>query len=297
MVHEDKWRMEGNYVDKGPFPAPSAAVQVMTWNRDSETGETTLKVVPVNGDTVYYDAGGEATEASARIEDVNNFVTGAMRLSFICVDSKGVHERSVPYVWTNTLELKKRVHSSDNTKKKVELQSLPAGAVIRYTTDGSSPKNAGGIYDGPFEVDSSCRLILAIAEKEGVWSEEMKIPLTWDESGPEIDVKKPAVWDFKHDIKTTKESYEFLEKVKKYNGLVPAARISVVGKSWVELNIDENIELSGEKIEELIESLRSVYSEGQVSIEAPSLKFKTGQELVDFADAEKKDVVVDEVRQ
>lgn len=297
MVHEDQWRIEGNYIDKGPFPAPSAGVKVMNWNRDPDTGETILKIVPVHGDTVYYELGGDATEASAQVVDWNNFVTTEMSLNFICVDSKGVHDKSHQYVWKNTLELKKRVHSIGNTKKKVELQSLPPGAVIRYTTDGSNSKNCGGIYSDPFEVDRSCRLVLAIAEKDDVWSEELHIPLNWEPSGPEIDLKKPATWKQRHDIKTTKESYEFLENVKKYGALVPAVGISVVGKKWVELRVDENIELTGEKIEGLIESLRSVYADGEVSIEAPSMKFKNGQDLIDFADDEKKNVTVNEVSQ
>lgn len=296
MLRKEQWRMDGGYVDKGPFPAPSTAVQVMGWNRNDDTGEVTLKAIPVNGDAVYYDTGGEATTASSKVSDFQNFVTNDMHVSFLCIDSKGVHERGKTYTWSNSVTLKKRVFG-DGEKKTVELKAAPSNATIKYTTDGSNPKNAGGIYSGQFDIDRSVRVILAFAEKERVESEVLKIDIDWKADKPDLILDKTALWSHQHNKKTTKDSFDFTGLLKNYNARVPAVRLSVIGKSWVELNVDSAIELSGEQIEKLIESLREIYSDGQVSIDAPSIKFATGQDLKDLADAEKANIKMDEVSQ
>ncbi len=296
MLRKEQWRIDGGYVDKGPFPAPSTAVQVMEWNRDEETGDVILKVIPVNGDTVYYDVGGEATTASAKVTDYQNLAIKDMRVSFLCVDSKGLHEAGEKYSWSNSVTLKKRVFG-DGDKKTVELKAAPASATIRYTTDGSNPKNAGGIYTSPFEIDRSVRIVLAIAEKEGVESEQLRIDIDWKAEKTGLSLEKPATWKHTLSIKATKDTFDFTDHLKKYNARVPEARLSIIGKSWIELNVDSGIELSGEQIEKLIESLREVYSDGQVGIDARSIKFTTGQDMKDFADAEKASINMDEVTQ
>ncbi|OPY16698.1 MAG: hypothetical protein A4E23_01684 [Methanomethylovorans sp. PtaU1.Bin073] len=296
MLRKEQWRMDGGYIDKGPFPAPSTTVQIMEWNRDEESGEVTLKVVPVNGNTVYYDIGGEATTASAKVDDFQNFVIKDMHVSFLCVDSKGVHESGPTIKWSNSVTLKKRVFG-DGDKKKVELKAAPPGATIKYTTDGSNPKNAGGIYTSPFEIDKSVRVVLAIAEKEGVESEQLRIDIDWKADKPGLVLDKPATWKHKHNTKTTKDSFDTIGLLKKYKAHVPEVRLSIIGKSWIELNVDSSLELSGEQIEKLIESLREVYADGQVGIDARSIKFASGQYLKDFADAEKASINMDEVSQ
>lgn len=296
MLMKEQWRMDGGYIDKGPFPAPSTSVQVMEWNRDEDTGEVTLKIVPVNGDAVYYDVGGEATTASAKVDDFQNVVIREMHASFLCVDSKSVHKSGATYKWRNSVTLKKRVFGGGE-KKTVELKAAPADAIIRYSTEGSNPKNAGGIYTSPFEIDRSVRVILAIAEKEGVESEQLRIDIDWKAPKGGLSLDKPATWKHHHSIKTTKESFDFIGLLKKYKARAPDIRLSVIGKSWIELNVDPTIELSGEQIEKLIESMRDIYSDGQVGIDARSINFTTGQDLKNFADAEKASINMDEVNQ
>lgn len=296
MLIKEQWRIDGGYIDKGPFPAPSTSIQVMEWNRDEDTGEVILKIVPVNGDAVYYDVGGEATTVSAKVDDFQNVVIREMHASFLCVDSKSVHKSGATYKWSNSVTLKKRVFG-DGEKKTVELKAAPADAIIRYSTEGSNPKNAGGIYTSPFEIDRSVRVILAIAEKEGVESEQLRIDIDWKAPKGGLSLDKPATWKHHHSIKTTKESFDFIGLLKKYKARAPEIKLSVIGKSWIELNVDPTIELSGEQIEKLIESMRDIYSDGQVGIDARSINFTTGQDLKDFADAEKASINMDEVNQ
>jgi len=297
LVGRDQWRIEGNYVNKGPFEREKTSVKVTKWNRDDDTGEVTLKVYPQYGDQVYYDIGSPATPSSARVEDPNAFVTREMEVWFLCVDSTGEHETGDPVPWRNTVTLKKRVYG-DAENKRVELKAVPPGATIRYTTDGSNPTR-GGIYESDFDVDRPCTTILAVAAKAGVVSEPLRIDLDWEKMGSGIDPTRPARWKRRHEIRTTKESYDLIALMKKYEVTSFDSRISIIGDGtrWVELTIGDGIGLTGEKIESIIDSLRDIYRDGQVGIDLQSMAFISGKDLQDFASANRVSLDTTEVTQ
>lgn len=297
MVGRDQWRVEGNYINKGPFEKEKTSVQVTEWNRDEETGEVTLKVYPQYGDLLYYDIGSPATPSSMRVEDPNNFVTSEMAVSFLCVDSTGEHGTGDPVEWKNRVTLKKRVYGDAQTKR-VELKAVPSGATIRYSTDGSNPTR-GGVYDNEFDVDRSCTTVLAVAEKGGVVSEPVRIDLDWEKKGPEVDPIKPAQWNRPRKITTTKESYDLIALMKRFEVTSFDSQISINGDNthWVELSIGDGIGLTGAQVEAIIDGLREIHREGQVSVGFQSMAFATGKDLLDFAEAEKSSVKMDEVKQ
>jgi len=300
MVSKDQWRVNGNYVDKGPFPEPTTDVRIQELHRDDDTGEVTLKITPVHGDAVYYDVGSEATPGSARVEDLHAFKTSEMNVSFLCVDSSKQHETGEPVAWKNKLTLKKRVYGND-TEKSVELRSAPLDAVIRYTTDGSNPRTSGAVYENPFTVPKGTKMVLAIAESNGSSSEQLKVNITWGKGNGNgeftLNPGSPATWKHKHKQTTTKESFELIECLKKYEGEILGPGITIAGDTWIELEVDGKMRLDVGKVEGLINAMQEVYSEGQVNVEARSLWFPTGQKLTDFAADEKKDIGNDEVEQ
>jgi len=51
---------------------------------------------------------------------------------------------------------------------------------------------------------------------------------------------------------------------------------AVLGERWVDLSLEESIRFSGARLEKLVEHLRGVMDEGQVTIEAKSLHFPAG---------------------
>lgn len=296
LVRKDQWRESGGYVEKGPFPEPKADVQIQEWSRDDETGMVTLKLTPVFGDVIHYEVGGPATTASMTVANPRMFQTSELTLSFLCVDSKGKHEPSDPVFWRNRITFKSRTFQSDN-QKMVELRTAPP-VPIRYTTDGSDPKDSGGLYAGPFAVSPGTVCVLAVAEKDGIQSEIHRRDLTW-EKGPQLtlDPSKPVVWHRDHRPKTTKESYEFLEMLKKHGGAIPCQRIAIVGKSWLELTFDEKLLLDAEKLEGVTNHLRGLLSEGQVAIETAAIHFPTGQTLLDWVRDVKTEIKPEEVKQ
>jgi len=297
MLHEDQWRQEGNYVDKGPFPSPETDVRVREIHRDHDTGEVTLRLTPVHGDTIYYEVGAEATEASEEVTDPQAFTTEDLKVSFLCVDSEGEHDTGEPVEWTNDVTIKHKVYPDAEGKKKVELKAVPE-VPIRYTTDGSNPREAGGRYDEPVEVEEGTQVVQAVAEGDGVVSEPETIRLDWtDDGSPGIQDDQPALWQRPHQLGTTKEAYDFLNRMQKLDATAKGPRITVDSDDWVELAFDQDMEVDGETLEEATEYVRGLIDDGEVSLDVDALHFERGQQLRDWAEDAKTELNPDEVQQ
>ena len=302
MIYKDQWRDQGSgYVEKGPFAPPVTEVLMQELNRDDDTGEVTLRLTPVHGDTIHYEINTSATTASMPVKDARAFKTSDLMVSFLCADSTGQHETGVSKTWNNRITLKSRVFQGANGEKMVELQSAPS-APIRYTTDGSDPKVSGGSYNEPFEVQESTWLVLAVAEKNGVISDVHRLEIKWggDDGGVDdgIDPVKPAIWRREHTPTTTKETFDFLSLVKKHDASMSITRLAVIGdERFADLNLDGQMQLGAEKIEEVIKHLRGLLSEGEVNLEASSVSFPAGQNLLDWVADVKTKIEPGEVEQ
>lgn len=296
-IHKDLWRENGGYVDKGPFPQPSTSVRFQE-KRDPETGEVTLRVIPVHGDIVYWDTGSKATTASARLEG-DTLTLRELRASFYVVDSQGVHQPGEAQSWTNTITLRHKLFGG--AEKKCALEAVPT-ATIRYTTDGSDPKT-GAVYDGDFIIPRGATLIAAYAERDGIQSAVEYIRVTWDEKREiTIDPQLPTTWKRAFKASTTRESYEFLERVRKYGVNVRGTCINIAGegnrtREWVDLQTSSDNQYHADLIERLLTVLREMQPEGQVQIEASELAFATGQDLLGWVEEVKTTLQAGEVKQ
>jgi len=110
-IQRDIWRENGGYVDKGPFPQPKTRAEIQEKLRDADTGEATLKITAVNGDIIYYDFGAKASTASGRLEG-SELKTKELNVSFLVVDSSGVHETGDPVNWKNRITFKYRFYQA-----------------------------------------------------------------------------------------------------------------------------------------------------------------------------------------
>lgn len=296
-VHRDQWREAGGYVEKGPFPAPSTEVRVQEISRNEETGEVTLRLLAVHGDRVLYEVGGQhATSASLPVADLRTFATDEFEVSFLCVDPTGKHETGPPEVWRNRLTVKSRIFQQGG-EKMVELRAAPP-APIRYTTDGSDPKLAGGLYESPFPVPKGTRLVLAVAEKNGAISEPRRIDINWDERQDfTVNAALPARWMRPHKLDDTRASYEFLERLKKHGARANVSRVTIAGSHWLELSFDEKLAFNAVQLEDAVNHLRGLLDEGNVILEASGLEFANGQALLDWVEDVKTELKLDEVQQ
>jgi hypothetical protein len=223
-----------------------------------------------------------------------------MNVSFLAVDSRGEHETGQARSWSNRVMLKHRIYQSGDDRR-MELRAIPGG-VIRYTTNGSSPKLAGAVYNSDFVIPHGAPLVLAYAEQDGIESEVQQIPISWeDDKGFEVDAQRPAVWRRSHGYNSTKESYEFLARLKKYNARASGLRITIAGeggdKEWVELYTSEQKQVTPELVEACLEALRQMQTSGQVQLATESLHFEMGLDLQAWVEDAKLTLVSAEVKQ
>ena len=283
LLHTDAWREEGSYVNKGPFPKPATAVAVRELARDDDTGVAKLRLSPVNGDTLYAEVGAAATAASMKLQG-RDFETADLRVSFLAVDSTGEHETGDAATWTNRITLKSREYM-DGEQRMVEIRAAPE-APIRYTTDGSDPLVAVGAYDAPFAVPPDARLVLAVAEKDGIASEQHRREIAEKPVEKPIVRDQPAVWQPAggFDFNTTRTAYGFINRLKKHANGASGLRLAVQAegeRQWVELNLSGGLQLDGERIEQAVEQLRALLGDGEVLIDAKRIHYATGQRFLD----------------
>ncbi|MEA4902368.1 DUF499 domain-containing protein [Desulfitobacterium sp.] len=219
-LKKDKWRENGGYLMKGPFPKEPTSVMVEQTNYDPKTGEFTLKVRGVRGDKVYYDIGAEPTSASAEAPAV--FVTKELLLNFICVDTSNEHPTGLVKEFVCSVPLKYEQRRSVNGKV-LELQTHK-DFEIRYTTDGSSPRENGGIYTGEIVLPQNCKYVRTTVTYKGRPIEERDIAIAEtlaDNSDIKIDDNAPLEfeWSIQKKCKDTESTYWEFEKLKKLEGL------------------------------------------------------------------------------
>jgi hypothetical protein len=164
---------------------------------------------------------------------------------------------------------------------------------IKYTTDGSDPKENGGVYEGEVVIPSSTKFVQVIAEYDDDFYDSQTIKI--DSSAKKelvIDKEKPMVVMHTFKAKDTKESYENLEVFKKYAEELSDVRIvlfklddkgSDIG--YIEVNIDTKIATTAQMVEVTIDNLKSSFitnGRANIQFECGSVSFKTGQAFYDF---------------
>ena len=296
MLSRDNWREEGIFTNKGPFPKAATEVTIQQLNRNADTGEVELRVTPVHGTTIYWDEGGEATTASKKLEG-GTLKTSALKVSFLAVDDSGEHQTGPAKPWTNSLTLKYRQPYQVNDDRRLELQVAPH-ATIRYTTDGSNPRGHGAVYSGDFlVVPHGTPKVLAIAERDGVFSEMLDIPMRWDKDWA-IDPKRPARWSKPVQNSSTAETFKYLDRLKAYKASVVGPRIAIVDdQKFVELNMDESRTMNGDELTQVVTYVRSLLGSGEVQLSGDATTFSSGQDLLNWAQDAKENVNEQEVKQ
>ncbi|CAK7075103.1 DUF499 domain-containing protein [Tissierella sp.] len=259
MLRKGIWIETGGYLDKEP-PAPETSVFVREIGEDKNTGEVTLKIQPHNGDRVHYEINGDATEASMVVEDIHNFKTKELKLSFLCVDSTGKNTTGPVEYWTRKINLQHKIYDKDG-KSNVELKATSPNVTIRYTTDGSNPKESGGVYEESFIIPEETKFIQAIAFNEslGVYSDVMQIEVK--EKKFEIDKEKPVHLIEPIVSNNTTETFNVIEKLSKYDLSVSGVTIGITEKGsgsntgFIELTMGD---FDIKKPENLVEELKGL---------------------------------------
>ncbi|WP_038039187.1 DUF499 domain-containing protein [Thermorudis peleae] len=296
LVQRDIWRdIGGGYIQRGPFPKPKTAVQIQRVSRDDNSGEVTLRVKPLHGDTVYYSFNGPPTTQATKLEG-SQLTTCALRVWFLAVDSKGEHETGEPTCWTNDLEVKYRFYQQGE-QRMCELRAIPEGE-IRYTLDGSSPDRYGIHYDGPFPVPADTWVILAQATADELSSQVLQINVPIGPNTPSVDRHKAARWERRQRLDDTGATYRFLELVERHGArLCGVMAIVAREQRWVQLTADSQTEFTAAQLRDALEMLRQYLPNGLITLDVEAIWTETGQQLLDLVADLRTELKPEEVKQ
>lgn len=305
MLELSGWLDDGGIINREP-PKPETQVNVQVLSRNPDTGETNLKITPVNGDKVLYELGHNSpSSASMDIAETeggySRFSTSDMRVTFLCVDSRNEHDQGSVYTWENTLQLKHEVIQQGDDWQ-VELKAVPAGAEIRYTTDGSDPGSLGARYESAFDVPTSCRFVQAMATKDGIPSRLEKIDMDqYRDKKVVIEPAKPLTWNTREQGNlSAKAAFDFIERLIKFEGTMQGVIIDVFANdesASLTYSAEGSTKFTGEEIKMLLEKLQGVMNGSHVSISVEEVKFQRGQQLIDWLAEMNRQLHPGEVRQ
>lgn len=298
-ISQDKWREVGGYIKKGPFEKEPTEVSVTQMSYDEKTREFTLNVRGVYGNTVYYDVGAEPSPASA--EASNPFVTKETDIWFLCVDnSKDNPHPTGPakhFICEVPLKYEQRVSPQGNVMR---LQSHP-DFEIRYTTDGSNPKESGGKYNGEFILPKECKFVLTAVYNNGNLVEEKTIPVSSqpDKKVIEIDDTKPVSYTLKSmkkcsDTATSYQEFAYLQKMK--GTFIRHFTVVISEKdntdNYMELNT-ASVPYDASNLQATVDLIReSAFNDKDaiVEFEYKTILFMTGTEFKQWIDINKLDM-------
>jgi hypothetical protein len=292
-IQRDRWRSEGNYVRKGPFPAPTPSIEIRELSRDDDgDGRTYLQLVPLHCDSIVFESGeSEPTTASSPVPSTAKFEAKGLQYKFFAFDSKNPERHSEVKTWTATLRLKKQLHDCGDHFK-VELLAFPRanGVSIHYTTDGSSPIGTNAaVYDGAIRVPEGCRKLCAVAQAPAYSLTSQGIVQDIPKRGEEartIDATRPARWQKVSKLDDSGAVWDLITRLEQNPGVlaydVELSAKSSNGEQIVDYSGSLANGYGGAELKTVAGKLQDIVKDGTLRMEIGNLGFPTGQALIDW---------------
>ena len=298
-LHSDLWREVGGYIVKGPFEKEPTDVSIEQTEYNEQTGEFTLKVRAIRGDRVYYDIGAEPTKASREV--VGHLLKIKEPLAyFLCIDSEGInpHPTGAAKKWLGVAPLRREQRQNIDGKTVLELLTHK-DYKIRYTTDGSNPKESGGLYSGEIVLPDDCKFIRTAVFYKDLLVSEADIPYEKKYSKQQeivIHDHKPLEYVQKTLKKCTDTEMSYLEfaKLRKLQGVfVRKFAVTLTDKN----DTDTYMEISSTKVPWDVDNLQatveiirdSAFANKEVEFEYKTILCTTGAAFKEWVEVNKLD--------
>ena len=296
-IKKDKWREINGYLVKGPFEKDPTSVVVEQISYDEKTQEFTLKIRGIGG-KVYYDIGSDPTSASKEVID-QVLVTAEPAIRFICIDPSGERKTGDVVEFTGNVPIKYGQRNTPNG----DVMTLVTNPkyVVKYTTDGSEPKENGGIYNDEFVLPKDSKYVRVAVYYKDRLLEEKSIYVTkggGTKPAKTIDKSKALAYRYhnKKQMGDTEASYKELALLSKLDGvLIKGATAEIYNKT----NTDHYIEFNASvpywagDLQSLIDLVRDTsFKETEVIVDFgyKELMFLTGELFTQWLDMNKFDL-------
>jgi hypothetical protein len=310
-IRKDVWRDEGaGYLRRGPFPREKTSVILTRLNRDDTTGRVTFQVGPRHGDRVHYEEGGSPATVNSPLIQGGRLETTALKVSFLTVDSTGDHETGDPREEENPITLKYD-YAYREVARRVTLKAIPSGT-IRYTLDGSNPRNGGVCDTGEVVVPDGRDVLLAIAEAQGIWSEQLRVDVPrayggGDDGGTAFrtDPQRPAEWRRRLHTGDRGRAFKILECLKRHRAVTAGADINVSLQggpdSYIAMSFGPNVTRAPDELENIasdfVRQIAGDQGQADFALVITSTRFSSGAALTEAARELEQPLLGDEVRQ
>ncbi len=309
-VRRGLWREEGNHVRRGPFPPPTPEVHVRVLSTEDDPlshGRSYLKVEPLHAPMVVFETGDTApTAASSPVPTPSRFEANGLRYQFLALDPAKPELLSLVKEWSATLLVKQKLTDRGDYWE-LELLALPKanGVAIRYTTDGSSPQNAGAsTYAGPFRVPAGTRVVCASAHAAAyaLSSAQVTVPIPQrGDTERRVDPLKPTIWRGATRFDDATAVWDFLRRLEA-NPTVKAHDLNLTaestdGRQHVEYVGSLENGYAAAALKSVADSLQILSGPGSLRLTAGSLRFTTGQGLLDWLRATNQPVDMGKISQ
>jgi hypothetical protein len=284
-LQKEIWYKDGNYIDKTP-PTKETSVNINKMGEIQENGSVMLQLSPINADEVYYEIGQKATKASKKVENLSAFEATELVYYFLAVDSSGVNDTGDPVRWENDIILQGK-ETTINGKDALILEASTDNCKILYTTDGSAPKENGGVYKEPIIIPENAKYIQAVAinEKYDITSDIFQYKV----KNTKVTVDKNKRVNITEPLRPsgTKYTYEALNCLKETNATIGKAQLIINGKSGNDFSITlmiDNMELKDmDKIEEELKNITNKFVQDKkhdLTAVLDKIQFKNGRDFL-----------------
>lgn len=300
-IQRGVWEDLGNgHVSHTPAKKKTS-VQVVAEGSPGDEGVVVLRVNALNAGPsgrIHYAEDGVVSTSSPVLKD-ETLKTKAYRVQFLAVDPNGQFDTGDVESWTNRLTIRAHFDSNDRV---VELMVVPA-AMLRYTLDGSEPRN-GQDYTEPVAIGQGATKLLVFAEGGGLEAKERfeyaALRRIGDGDGGGggggkrelvIDRSKPARLNRMVNLGSRQDAYQVVALLKERQATVEKVA-AVVGSSpnVVQFFLGDT-PAGGEYLENVLNQIGSCLpADASISLKIHRFQFQTGQDLIDLAEKVKLDL-------
>jgi hypothetical protein len=311
-LNNDTWRDVSGYIVKGPFEKEPTDVMIEQTDYNEQTGEFTLKIRPIRGDRVYYDFGAEPTKSSNEVQQ-QSLVIREPSAYFVCLDTAdgdNPHPTGAVKHWVGKAPLRRDQRLNADGKNVLELKTHK-DYEIRYTTDGSNPKESGGLYSGEIVLPADCRFVqVAMYYKDLLVSEDSISVSTTPAAKKKfvIDDTKPLEYTLNTQKRCgdTELAYAEFAKLKQLpDTYIRQFTVTISDKSNPEKYMEittSKVKWDAEHLQEIVDIIRDSAFAGkdvEIEFEYKTILFVTGaafkqwveQNKLDASELEKKGVI------
>ena len=301
-VSQGRWRdTNDGYIEKGPFPKERTAAMVINQEPDPKTGEVVLQLSTKNAGQeprIHYAPTSEVSEQDSVVENPEAFRTRHGSLYFLAVDPSGEHEPGEPTRWVARFDIRHQPHTKP-MHRELEIAAYPVPEVIRYTLDGSNPRE-GRLYEGPFQISDDRQHVLVFVQSgEAEGTAEFTVPARSrggpegkdgeDPGRPELDRHRPARLQNAGPVQIDGPGavFKLIQTFKDRGARFYGARLLIgEGEEAVQVSFNRR-PLTAALLEHTVQSLREGLGEDDAHLELKvrdGAHFSTGHDLEQFAE-------------